>query len=196
MTRFWIYPLVSLMLLFALGCGDEGEVLTPTELESATSGTGTIQTVSANGAVTVVDGNGNLIKFTIPNSFPKVAPGDTVKISTGTILSVNADGTSTFKEDVTGRLFPFVFENGNSAAAVAPQPPAGPSGWHPHEVPPGLERGPHPVISHRIVFIRVDDECFWVHQILNGGVVIAESPPRLVTRKSPWWFLDCAELFR
>ena len=98
--RFWIYLLLSLMLLFAFGCGDDegDEALTPTELELATSGTLRVISVFANpvrlvlmpgggfyeqqtDAVYLVDGNGVKYFWRLENNiFKEVAVGDTFKI--------------------------------------------------------------------------------------------------------------------
>ncbi len=50
MERLWIYPILSLMVLFAFGCGNDGEILTPTDDSETTSvGVGDIYVAAAPG---------------------------------------------------------------------------------------------------------------------------------------------------
>ena len=50
MKRLWIYPILSLMVLFAFGCGNDAEIRTPTDDSETTSvGVGDIDVAAAPG---------------------------------------------------------------------------------------------------------------------------------------------------
>ncbi len=97
MKRLWIYPILSLMVLFAFGCGNDGEILTPTDDSETTSvGVGDIDVAAAPG--------------TFPSAFEMIDFPSAIETRA---IGINNRGQIVGDyEDSSGTIHAFLLDNG------------------------------------------------------------------------------------